>query len=104
MLGPAKHRDLDRPTVASLERLVPADHFYRHLDAALDLSFVRSADQQPAGQSDRSRCGSGATAVTTLIRRARSGVLQESMTCSERCRFWRRVFDYSSECAQERWE
>ena len=42
MLGPSKHRDLDRPAVVSLERLVPADHFYRHLDAALDLSFVRS--------------------------------------------------------------
>lgn len=42
MLGPSKHRDLDRPVVVSLERLVPSDHFYRRLDAALDLSFVRS--------------------------------------------------------------
>ena len=25
----------------SLETLVPADHFYRHLEAQLDLSFVR---------------------------------------------------------------
>ena len=25
----------------SLEDLVPADHFYRHLERALDLSFVR---------------------------------------------------------------
>ncbi len=25
----------------SLEDLVPADHFYRHLDRTLDLSFVR---------------------------------------------------------------
>jgi transposase len=25
----------------SLEALVPADHFYRHLDAKLDLDFVR---------------------------------------------------------------
>jgi hypothetical protein len=41
MLGPAKRRTLDQPVVVSLERLVPADHFYRHLDAALDLSFVR---------------------------------------------------------------
>jgi hypothetical protein len=31
--GPLCHR--------SLETLVPADHFYRHLDAKLDLSFVR---------------------------------------------------------------
>ena len=27
--------------MVSLEALVPADHFYRHLDAALDLSFIR---------------------------------------------------------------
>lgn len=26
---------------ASLEELVPADHFYRHLERTLDLSFVR---------------------------------------------------------------
>lgn len=42
MLGPSKRRDLDRPAVVSLERLVPRDNFYRHLDAALDLSSVRS--------------------------------------------------------------
>ena len=41
MLGPAKRRTLDRPVSVSLEQLVPADHFYRHLDAALDLSVVR---------------------------------------------------------------
>jgi transposase len=41
MLGPAKHRTLDRPVSVSLEQLVPADHFYRQLDAALDLSVVR---------------------------------------------------------------
>jgi Transposase domain (DUF772) len=41
MLGPPKVRALDRPVLASLEALVPRDHFYRHLDAQLDLSFVR---------------------------------------------------------------
>ena len=41
MLGPPKVRDLDRPVSASVEALVPADHFYRYLDAKLDLSFVR---------------------------------------------------------------
>src|SRR5579872_4534171 len=30
----------------SLEELVPADHFYRHLEQTLDLSFVREAVQQ----------------------------------------------------------
>jgi len=41
MLGPPKRRTLDRPVSVSLEELVPDDHFYRHLDAALDLSVVR---------------------------------------------------------------
>jgi transposase len=41
MLGPPKTRDLDRPVLSSMEALVPQDHFYRHLDAQLDLSFVR---------------------------------------------------------------
>jgi hypothetical protein len=41
MLGPPKRRDLDRSVVASLEMLVPKDHFYRHLEKVLDLSFVR---------------------------------------------------------------
>lgn len=41
MLGPPKGRELDRCVLISLERFVPPDHFYRHLDATLDLSFVR---------------------------------------------------------------
>jgi transposase len=41
MLGPPKPRRLDELIVVSLEELVPQDHFYRHLVAKLDLSFVR---------------------------------------------------------------
>jgi transposase len=41
VLGPAKPRRLDQPIAVSLEKLVPQDHFYRHLEAKLDLSFVR---------------------------------------------------------------
>src|SRR3954468_15326099 len=41
MLGPAKPRRLDEPIAISLEDLVPRDNFYRHLEARLDLSFVR---------------------------------------------------------------
>lgn len=41
MLGPPKLRCLDQPIAVSLEDLVPRDHFYRHLEAKLDLSFVR---------------------------------------------------------------
>jgi len=41
MLGPAKLRDLDRSVIVSLEALVPRNHFYRHLERTLDLTFVR---------------------------------------------------------------
>ena len=41
MLGPPKPRRLDEPIAVSLEDLVPRNHFYRHLEAKLDLGFVR---------------------------------------------------------------
>ena len=41
MLGPAKVRRGDQPVLASLDALVPAHHFYRHLESKLDLAFVR---------------------------------------------------------------
>src|SRR4029079_5522684 len=41
MLGPVTLRHVAQAVTASLEELVPADHFYRHLERALDLSFVR---------------------------------------------------------------
>jgi transposase len=42
MLGPAKSRRLDEPIAVSWEVLVPQDHFSRHLENNLDLSFVRA--------------------------------------------------------------
>ena len=42
MLGPPKPRRLDEPVAASLGALVPRDNFYRHLEAKLDLRFVRA--------------------------------------------------------------
>src|SRR6476659_3387831 len=42
MLGPPKSRCLDQPIAVSLEELVPSGNFYRHLEAKLDLSFVRA--------------------------------------------------------------
>jgi transposase len=41
MLGPAKPRRLDQPIAFALDDLVPRSNFYRHLEAKLDLSFVR---------------------------------------------------------------
>jgi transposase len=46
MLGPPKPRRLDQPITVSLEALVPANHFYRHLEAKFDLSFVREWAQE----------------------------------------------------------
>ena len=40
MMGCKRRVFLAAPAV-SLEELMPADHFYRHLDQVLDLSFVR---------------------------------------------------------------
>ena len=41
MLGPPKSRRLDEPIAVSLDDVVPRAHFYRHLEAKLDLGFVR---------------------------------------------------------------
>ena len=41
MLGPGKRPRLDEPITVSLEDLVPPNHFYPHLEARVDLNFVR---------------------------------------------------------------
>jgi hypothetical protein len=46
MLGPAKPRRLDAPIAVSREAFVPTDNCYRHLEATLDLSFVREWVQE----------------------------------------------------------
>jgi transposase len=50
MLGAAKCRATDDLVTVSLDDLVPANHFYRHLDAHLDVSFIRAwvADAYPS--------------------------------------------------------
>jgi transposase len=55
MLGPPKLRRLDQPIAVSLDHLVPADHFYRHLEAKLDLQFVREWARE--AYADRGRPG-----------------------------------------------
>src|SRR3989454_2293964 len=45
MMG-TKERDFAPLINVSLEELVPADHFYRHLERTLDLSFVRQFVQE----------------------------------------------------------
>jgi hypothetical protein len=39
MLRLPKPRRLETPITVSLEALVPRDHFYRHVEAKLDLTF-----------------------------------------------------------------
>ncbi len=41
MMGKKIRNFVALPTNLSLEELVPKDNFYRHLEATLDLSFVR---------------------------------------------------------------
>jgi len=53
MLGPAKPRRLDHPIAVSLEDLVPRDHFYRYLEAQLDLSCVRDWTRQRYAERGR---------------------------------------------------
>jgi transposase len=53
MLGPCKPRRLDELIAVSLEELVPADHFYRHLEATLDLGFVREWVQERYAERGR---------------------------------------------------
>jgi transposase len=53
MLGPAKLRRLDDPIAVSLEALIPRDHFYRHLEAKLDLSFVREWTREQYAERGR---------------------------------------------------
>ncbi len=45
MMG-TKERCFGPLSNVSLEDLVPADHFYRHLERTLDLSFVREFVQE----------------------------------------------------------
>jgi transposase len=53
MLGPAKPRRLDEPIAVSLEEVVPLSNFYRHLEATLDLDFVRDWARERYGKRGR---------------------------------------------------
>ncbi len=55
MLGPPKPRRLGEPIAVSLEELVPPGNFYRHLEAKLNLSFVREWTREL--YADRGRPG-----------------------------------------------
>jgi transposase len=52
MMG-SKERHFDPLIQMSLEELVPHDHFYRHLEHTLDLSFVRKYVQKTYASKGR---------------------------------------------------
>ena len=52
MMG-TKDRVLTPLPPVSLEELVPADHFYRHLERSLDLAFVRDLVRDAYADSGR---------------------------------------------------
>jgi hypothetical protein len=56
MLGSAKPRRLDQPITVSLEDLVPHSNFYRHVDAQLDLDFVREWSRDLYAERGRPWC------------------------------------------------
>src|SRR5690242_4307847 len=60
MMG-AKARLFTPIHARSLDELVPADHFYRHVDRVLDLSFVRDLVQ------DRYAAGVGRPSVDPVV-------------------------------------
>jgi hypothetical protein len=53
MLGPAKVRQVDQPVLASRDAQVPAHHSCRHLEAKLDLAFVRDLVRTPSKDGRR---------------------------------------------------
>jgi hypothetical protein len=76
MLGPPKPRRLDEPIAVSLEELVPADNFYRHLEASLNLGFVRDWVQRVgnvSGAEGRAHRVRRRAAVWDVPRHARAG-------------------------------
>jgi transposase len=52
MMG-TKERAFAPIVAVSLEALVPADHFYRHLERSLDLSFVRDLVKETYARAGR---------------------------------------------------
>ena len=74
MLGVSKERRGERLVSISLEAAVPADHFYRYLDAKLDLSFVH--DSVADRYAERGRPGIAPATPTNTYSAAqiRSGV------------------------------
>ena len=52
MMG-SKNRSFAQLINVSLEELVPPDHFYRHLERTLDLSFVRQFVQETYASKGR---------------------------------------------------
>jgi hypothetical protein len=83
MMG-TKARIFTPVTAVSLDELVPATHFYRHLDGVVDLSFVRDLVKETyarAGRPPLIQWSSGTAAARDVLRRHSSGSTLDATCC-----------------------
>jgi hypothetical protein len=81
MMG-TKQRDFAPLVNVSLEALVPQDHFYRHVERTLDLSFVREFVQQTYACKGRPSIDPVVFFKLQLVMFFFRGELQGHETCS----------------------
>jgi hypothetical protein len=78
MLGLAKPRRRDQPIAISLEDLIPHDHFYRHLENTLDLSFVRDWTRERYAERGRPSIDPWSSSSSSSSCSSRASVPRES--------------------------
>ena len=84
MLDPPKPRRLDESVAVALEALVPAGNFYRHLEAKLDLGFVREWARELSGPPvSRCLCLPRATTTPALFLFQRAGPFLRRYACRQ---------------------
>jgi len=85
-VGHGKPRYLDRPVCAPLDSHIPRQHFYRHLDAALDLSIVRDwvADLYAAVDRPSYLSGVGPRSAVGAIKVTLSVTPVRTFSCASR--------------------
>src|SRR3712207_1134091 len=109
MRGRPKPRRLDEPVAVSLEALVPTDHFYRHLETKLDLSFVREWVQELYAERGRPSIDPVVFFKLQLVmffegtRSARQLIATASLNLAHRMRFMKPVPGTRNGSATHRW-
>src|SRR3712207_6139927 len=109
MLGQPEPRLRDQPIAVSLEDLIPADNFYRHLEAKLDLRFVRDWTQELYAERGRPSIDPVVFFKLQLvmffegIRSARQLIATASLNLAHRMRFMKPVPGTRNGSATHRW-